>query len=439
MMKFADAPLMLQGIAGIWAVILLLALGLLAVIAVRQNRKYRLFLILPLFLFCYIAYQCTGGMQKGNIDYAFIQRVTDSWAELPALLIVLLQAACTGLTAILFVDSVRWNKTHITAASVKEAMDFLPAGICWYDGSGRIILKNIKMEALCRMLTGEALLDANAFLAQLETEKMTAGCRIESVEEKKILLMPDGCVYSLSVEKADTGKVPLFLMLASDITEEYRKTQKLTEQQQELQELNKSLAAYNKEIIAVVTAREILNAKIKIHDEMGSGLLAAKRFLSVGGNKEEWDAITGQLKQSLAYLTQKTETHKKDEYLVIMDTAEKLNAAIVIEGRLPEENPYKHIAATAMHECLTNMMRHADGDELTVQALQDEDRVRVSFTNNGRQPENEVVPKGGLAALKSLTEQAGGKMSISVEPRFSLTIELPKEENNYGIQRTDCR
>ena len=119
-----------------------------------------------------------------------------------------------------------------------------------------------------------------------------------------------------------------------------------------------------------------------------------------------------------------------------MLTAQTLGVAVRTKGAIPEWEPARHIIAVAVHECFTNTLRHARGDRLDVNAEKTENGLRISFTNNGIPPSGPISEKGGLAALRGLAEQAGGRMSISVDPVFRLTLELPGEVH-HAVQSID--
>ena len=118
----------------------------------------------------------------------------------------------------------------------------------------------------------------------------------------------------------------------------------------------------------------------------------------------------------------------RDEYELMLMTAKKLGVSVVVTGKLPDRDPQKHVTATAIHECFTNTIRHAGGDELYVTAEETDESIRITFTNNGRRPAEPVREQGGLAALRALAESLpGGRMEISVSPRFAVILTMPKE------------
>ena len=49
----------------------------------------------------------------------------------------------------------------------------------------------------------------------------------------------------------------------------------------------------------------------------------------------------------------------------------------------------------------------------------------MRITNDGRPPETEVVPRGGLRNLYRHVLDLGGTMEIQSRPDFALTVHLP--------------
>ena len=80
----------------------------------------------------------------------------------------------------------------------------------------------------------------------------------------------------------------------------------------------------------------------------------------------------------------------------------------------------------AMRECLTNSVCHAEATSMHIMAEKKEDSFSVRITNDGRPPESEVVPKGGLHNLYRHIADCGGTMEIQWKPVFVLTVVLPE-------------
>lgn len=412
-----------------WQLILLGGSIWIMIVGMRERRRINpavrnIFFVL-LCVANYVLFQFTASFISKNIISEKNARIVNEFAEIP---IWCLLAICFVLTVIEvwilhFIN--HWYNTHITSASIKEIIETLPVGICVYEESGKITLKNSTMEQICRRIAGNALLNGNEFMQILrENKSKLADFAVELGEYG---------IWSFTYELLEDKNNLFHMLIAYNVTEAYEKTRMLHEKQKTVQELNRKLTEYNERIKSVITAQEILNAKIRIHDEMGEGLLAIRRYLTVGGTQKERADMLERLQKNVLFLQQDSDKNAADEYTLILSTANNLGVRVVVDGILPKTEPHKHIIATAIHECFTNILRHTDGDTLFVEAARENDTLTVVFTDNNSKTAENISEKGGLGSLRVLTEKAGGQMRIITEQQYKLEITLPKEFDGYDL------
>ena len=442
MMPFSYISEAFRCFLGIWAMFLLWGAVLIFALDFKIKRKLPLWakrILYSVFVvILYLNSQCILEVGNEELVNSFLISMVSMYEALPVASVVAFYGFCTILIVALVVVNIFWNKTHITDSSVKDAVDTLPLGILCYDEYGKITFKNIIMDALCRELTGTSLLSGTDFASIVFSKT--------EIEESDELTESDRIIRILANERAwcfyksqiSDGNEEYSMLNAVDISEEYQKTRMLENQKQAVRTLNRKLSEYHNEILSTITAKEILNAKIKIHDELGAGLLSIKRFLQTGGTDDDKKMILSTISGSIDYLKRESETTQEDEYELMLNTAKALGVDVCVNGILPAENPGKHIIATAIHECFTNTLRHANGDRLMIDMSEKEGYLCAVFTNNGDQPKEEISERGGLSSLRKLTQEAHGSMEISIERRFSLTILIPKEAEGYGLQGFDC-
>ena len=63
---------------------------------------------------------------------------------------------------------------RLLPVSIKESCDHLPSALCFAWENGQPCLKNLKMDELSHLLTGEALLNANVFWKAVEARLIVA-------------------------------------------------------------------------------------------------------------------------------------------------------------------------------------------------------------------------------------------------------------------------
>ncbi len=171
----------------------------------------------------------------------------------------------------------RWRKTHISAISIKESLDLLSAGLCYYWPEGQPKLVNANMDKICRTLTGEPLADGVAFWEQLKSGELP-GCM--EAGEKPIYELPDeDSTFSFQHYEIQLNGHTLCELLASDVSEEYRVIRELENKKEHVGHVRKRLKELSKTITRTTAEREVLAAKEKLHDDFGRMLLLSKRTL----------------------------------------------------------------------------------------------------------------------------------------------------------------
>lgn len=408
--------------------LLLFFVAVMTVALLLRQKRYRwLWLALPTLFLSYFMEQFFDMFLSGSVYSAAATRIVGGVASLPDWLLMTVCFVAAIAEVLLMRNIHFYEKNRITPMSVKEALDSLPAGILCYAPEARVLLVNRAMQDFCRRTTGEELIDGETFRERLLSGELLPEYKRLFVGDEPVIVLPDGTARKISEGEIPYEKHTVRMLLAANITEAYRKTQELQQMQEKVAKLGKRLQKVNREIVALTAEREVLNAKVKIHDELGSNLLSIKRFLVNGGTEEEKAELMDSLRRSVSFLKNDSPSPVQDEYELLTSMAARLGLAVSVTGELPQDEPHKSIIATAIHECMTNTIRHAHGDELHIEITEDGETMTAALTNNGDLPEGEITERGGLRSLRELTEQAGGRMTLKTQPAFTVTIKLPKE------------
>ena len=169
----------------------------------------------------------------------------------------------------------------------------------------------------------------------------------------------------------------------------------------------------------------MLSAKTKLHDDMGAGLIAIRHILHNNRTEEAANAVdlfrraVSAIKYDNAYPQGRSELDR------FLQDAEAIGIKVNLSGELPRQEELRRVMILAMRECLTNSVRHAGATTLHIAVEKTGDSISVKITNDGRPPETEVVPKGGLLNLYRHIMDYGGTMEIQSKPHFALTVVLP--------------
>ena len=310
--------------------------------------------------------------------------------------------------------------------SVKEAFDNLPSGVCFFDKNGILILCNHQMYRLFYALTGRDLQSLPEMLEVLK-ESTPAGQK-----ENQVFLLDDESAWRFTLETVTTRDENIYTQVtASDVTELYRRKKELEQDNIALAEYAKRMRRLSADIITVIREEEILNMKMRVHDDIGRSVISTRRFLQQNRPIEELDLTVW--KNAISLLKHDNELSEEGDAVAgLMSAAYGIGIKIIMDGELPENTTAAGVLLAAIRECMTNAVRHAGAKELYVHLTGDEKTVSAVITNNGAAPEGEVVEGGGLTSLHLRVRKYGGTMQVRYAPRFEMTVSVPAELEENG-------
>lgn len=288
--------------------------------------------------------------------------------------------------------------------AVKEAFDDLPSGVCFFDENGLIVLCNQQMQRIVYTLSGHDLQS----LFELE---------LIMKEGDYIRKLPDGTVWQF-----EQRRVKKYIQVtASDVTQLQDLCDELEKENRKLTEEGKKIRELSENVMKLTREEEILKAKMEVHKRFGDGLAKLRHCLREGKPVEESDIQ--KWKQAICLLQQENKMENEQE------SFEKIEQmANTVGVQICGDNIWKdEWCLMAIRECVTNTVRHAEGNRVDIKCEMGNQRKILTITNNGRKPDGIILEGGGLASLRNCIERAGGEMMVQAQPVFMLTINMPEE------------
>ena len=325
----------------------------------------------------------------------------------------------------------RIKKKHALRWAVKEALDTLPSAVCYFTAAGNVKLCNTAMCDLIRKITQNDLQTLDELNEALDSCNQNTGV----IREGNLFLFPDGHAWQYSVDKvtAADGRIYTEAVL-SDVTELYEKRQKLQRQSRELKKMYRELKILSANVLEMTREEEILNLKSRLHDQMNMGVAAIRQILRQNTTSEENAAAIAQFRRAIQVLQEENAYPQGDIAEFIRD-AEVSGIRVEITGDFPEEKEVLHLLLPVLREACVNAARHADASVLYITAERKSNAMRLLLTNDGRQPQQEVIPRGGLVDLGRMLAEAGGKIEIQSQPQFLLAVTLPIGTEKEGVRK----
>ncbi len=344
--------------------------------------------------------------------------------EIPLFLLVLVLGILLAYWFYMGVQTNRWQKKHISAMSVKEAIDRLPTGILIYTAQGSSLMVNETAISLGYDLFGTVAVDVSQVYERLKEISDVDGDQNDSR-----LTVKDGRSRVFEIRKTNIiiEGMELTELTAVDISKECELTEELKKRQDKARVLNARLKNLMATIEYVTMNRELLKLKTDLHNNIGQCILAAKRCV-ITPNSVDKEHMIRFWKQNIRYLIDDRPEEWEQPYYVISKEADRLGIKLDLIGELPTEQKLIPVVDAAVSVHIGNTLKHADGTEATIAVRKTEASYVISFTNNGRQPEEEIREGGGLTNLRNEVENAGGSMELRSVPAFELKIVLPRDQ-----------
>lgn len=339
----------------------------------------------------------------------------------------IMEAGLLVYAAVRYVRTRRRMRYSLSRESIKEGSDNLPDGICFFDSQGTVQLINRKMMAIFVMLFGREI----QTLDELQRALLCPPPEVECLDSVILLYkFPDGTVQRFTESViADRNGEQITEVTAADVTELYAKQKELNSENSRLADANKRMKWMLDNMNDIVREEEILSMKIRVHDDIGHSILAAKKALMeyqdiavIRENAALWENAVDTLYRA------NNMPAVRDEWETVQKRAQDLGVKIVLDGVLPEDAFVRHLLLLAVRECVTNCVRHAGGSSVFVKVSGGGKQTECEITNNGRAPRQPVVEGGGLSGLRRRIERQGGMIELVSSPRFVLRIVLPAKE-----------
>lgn len=425
------------GRAVLLSVFFLVLAGLFFLVIVRRMRRCRpSACILPLLLLLLAAFDliCLTEMDGALYDGIFPTAAGHWTGSLPWVLHALLLLVSGLYCARALLREKRVADREITPDSIREALDNLPSGICFSGTNGIPLLTNRRMYGLAEALSGHRFRNAEELWQELAEFDARHGIECVQSGDSPVFRLPDDSVWRFTRAELAIDAKRYIQTTATDVTELYTLSEELGESNAALHEQQKRLKTLLAQIVQIKREEEILASKVKLHDELGRCVLAGSRFLLQEGIGEGikpvltlWHETVEKLEVSLT----DTDERADDPLRQLTDAAAALGCAIEFEGGLPKSGDTAYLLLSAAREAVTNAVRHAGADRVTVRLTEEDGMLAAKITDNGRKHPDSITEGGGLQNLRRRVERAGGAMAILCEDGVQLHLRLPltsKEE-----------
>ena len=347
-------------------------------------------------------------------------------AAFPPLPLLLASVFALVRAAVMMRRTYRASKETLSPTSIRQALDNLNSGVLFADETGRVILANHTIARLALPLSGSYPQTRGDLESALSA--LPAGSGVERLGDTGALYrFPDGRVWRFQTVPLTDGALTGYTQTtAQDVTALYETNAGLERENAALQEANRSMRRMMDRIADRIREQETLNLKMRIHNDIGTSLIALTE-MARGGAREDLDKQLETLRFAVSCFTQ-NRAGVPGAFEDVYRQAAEMGVELKLEGYIPQNATVEQLIAAAAGECVTNCVRHARGRTVTVGITERRGVCTAKITNDGQPPAGPIVEGDGLSALRKRVEKAGGEMHISHSPRFLLILNIQETE-----------
>ena len=342
------------------------------------------------------------------------------FASLPLYVYIIVLSLITLIVPVLSFYLYRYTRTHVSSNSIIKGFNASKEGFLYFDKDGACLLINKTMAKIASSLTKNFIQNGNTFLKLVKDQTIT----LEDGSTYKFINKEITVSSGLPFVNSD-GSQTINELIALDVTELVKKNELIKEDNEKLEQMNKELASYNEKMLEVIRHREILSAKINIHNEMNTLVLQSSYLLS-NDNKEERNNILSKWENNALLLCKEAESNNED----FINDLKTLADAIGIEMECKDFSPIlsnekiTSLFIKATKESLLNVAKHTKNKKIIIDIKRDKDVITMSFINENNVNTKPIIKGGGFTNIEKSVEELSGKMTIINEERFILRIEV---------------
>ncbi len=319
-------------------------------------------------------------------------------------------------------------RTNLSALSIKNAMDSLNTGVMFCENGGFIVLCNKQMQRLMAVITGEILRNGEQFFRLLASGELSPACKITGFEGGNACLLPDGSVWLFARAELTVKRKKYSQLTATDITERWKLTAELKSQNEELTRRQEELIETLNNLQTLSRERETQRARMRAHDLLGGRLSLLLRTLH-GESAPDYSLLRSLTSGLMEELKAAESAHSpQDDMKILKQTFASVGVGIHFDGELPQDKEKGQLFIDISKEAVTNAVRHGFATKVYIVMGIAEGHRQMRVTDNGGLPAGEIKEGGGISGMRNRLEAFGGQLRVATKPGFTLTVDLPEDE-----------
>jgi len=348
------------------------------------------------------------------MDGYVFEGMVGAWVKKPLFLHILYPIMLIVYSMGILVYEIGYQRRKINRSSIQHAINELDCGLMYVVPEGTITLMNRCMERLAIEMFDDYPYNGNEFWTNIISLNYNSQCRRIDFSQWPAFLFTNGEVWSFQKQLINDDDRSYMEIIAKNMTDLYKKRKDAENEINKLKALQEKLSRVLKNISEAGNEEELLNYKIRIHDQLGNAIVRTRKTLRDGDYCQEnvegilnvWENTVKAFEQNALEATALDQGSMEEVY----EQAKSLGIKLEVKGKFPANIP---VCVRTVREAMYNSVRHAFANEVIVESYLAGDGYHIKISDDGTAEIDNIKEGGGLSSLRQAIEEEGGELLIT--------------------------
>ena len=240
---------------------------------------------------------------------------------IPGFVLLMISLLSLGASTSILLSETK-NRKIINHRSIKESFDNLPTGVCFFNEAGLPVLCNHAMQRFSFSVCGKDV----QYITDLDhcfDEDFTPvnGAK----KDERVFVLPDGRAWHLEKRTFTNESGNHYTQyIATDVTDLQQNRVELQEETAQLRKVQADLKRLSANVVTVTREEEILNTKMRVHDEIGKCLIEARKYLRDDSTDSIPDSVVASWHRAVSMLKYNNDVQDEDMLSQIRKTCQSI-------------------------------------------------------------------------------------------------------------------
>ena len=309
------------------------------------------------------------------------------------------------------IDNIESIKKYPGKLAIKSALDGLSDGIIFTSPFGRITYINRAMKDVLYTLNISSHTRVSNIVDAIQAHAMSNG---RCVSDNTYIVDTDTRSYRFTIDKS------MSQIISFDATQEEKLLKEFDTSNSLLQQANAKLTDNLAQIDQITKEQELLNMKGHIHDNLAQQLSIVHMVILNNKTTNLKD-----IKEMLRHIeTTPDPENTKVDYTNITRLMKDIGIKLDINVTNIDNGDIMILINKFIKETTTNAIRHGKASKITISTSIKNGQYILHTSNNGIVPQT-IEYGNGLSSLLLNVKKLNGKMNITTDGVFEITVTLP--------------